>query len=129
MKSPAYELQKAILGRLSGAISCPVYDAVPTDAAFPYVTIGEDTAADWSSKTTSGQDVTTTIHVWSRYKGKAEAKRIGSEVLQQLTTGPLSMTGFSADPAQLDMEEYLVDADGITQHGVLRLRLYISEEG
>jgi hypothetical protein len=126
MKSPLFELQKAIFGRLA-TISCPVHDAVPQSSSFPYVTIGEDTATDWSSKTTNGQETTVTLHVWSRYNGYAEAKQIGGEVIELMTVTPLVMTGFKADTAKLDMQEYFVDSDGVTRHGIIRFRLFISE--
>jgi hypothetical protein len=126
MKSPLFELQKAIFGRLA-VVSCPVHDAVPQGSMFPYVTLGEDTAIDWSSKTTNGQETTVTLHVWSRYNGYAEAKQIGGEVIELMTVSPLIMTGFEADSARLDMQEYIVDSDGITRHGILKFRLFIAE--
>lgn len=126
MKSPLFELQKAIFNRLS-TISCPVYDAVPQGASFPYVTLGEDTAIDWSSKTTDGQETTVTLHVWSRYNGMAEAKQIGGEVIELMTAAPLIMTGFEADTPRLDMSEVIKDPDGITRHGITRFRLFIAE--
>lgn len=126
MKSPFFELQKAIFGRLA-VLSCPVHDAVPQNASFPYVTIGEDTAIDWGSKTSNGQEVTVTLHVWSRYNGYAEAKLIGGEVIELITVVPLIMAGFTADPARLDLQEFIIDSDGITRHGIIRFRLFISE--
>lgn len=126
MKSPLFELQKAIFGRLS-TISCPVYDAVPQGTIFPYCSLGEDTAIDWSSKTTDGQETTVTLHVWSRYNGYVEAKQIGGEVIELMTVTPLIMTGFEVDAARLDMQEYIVDSDGVTRHGIMRFRLFISE--
>lgn len=126
MKSPLFELQKAIFGRLA-VVSCPIYDAVPQGAAFPYVTIGEDTAVDWGSKTTDGQEVTVTLHQWSRYNGMAEVKQIGGEVIELMTVTPLIMTGFKADTGRLDMQEYIVDSDSLTRHGIIRFRLFIAE--
>lgn len=126
MKSPLFELQKAIFGRLS-TLSCPVYDAVPKGSTFPYVTIGEDTALDWSTKTANGQEVTVTIHVWSRYEGMKEVKQLTDEVIQQMTVSPLVMTGFTTNPVQLELNEVIRDSDGITRHGILRFRLFIAE--
>ena len=53
-----------------------VFDHVPEGQAFPYVTIGESTAADFSTKTEAGQEHTITIHAWSRERGRKETKQI-----------------------------------------------------
>ena len=70
----SWAFQKAVFealtanANLMGAVS-GVYDHVPADSAFPYVTIGETTVTDWSSKTFDGQVHSVTLHVWSRGAG------------------------------------------------------------
>lgn len=105
-----------------------VFDAVPEGQAFPYVTIGEDTVVDWSTKTNAGEEITHTIHVWSRYAGKKEAKEILSMVLEAITKQPLVLTGgFSVDYTAMDFMEVFTDEDGLTRHGVLRIRFKIAQ--
>lgn len=133
MKSSLWSLQLAIYNCLKAdsaltAKVTGVFDAVPSGQAFPYVTIGEDTVIDWSTKTNAGEEVTHTLHVWSRYSGKKEAKEIISLVLEAITREPLVLTGgFFVDYSGLDFAEVFTDEDGITRHGVIRMRFTIKQ--
>ena len=120
--SPLSPLQKAIYERLTTNTGRTIYDYVPSGAAYPYVVIGEDTATDWSTKQKHGEEVTSTLHIWSQYRGKAEVKEIASEI-QSAMINPLSLEdGWQAVSCELDMFRILDDPDGITKHGVLRFR-------
>ena len=74
MRDPALALQGALHTLLSSSLT--VYDAVPQGAAFPYVTVGDDTLVNWSAKGEGKVEITTTIHTWSRYTGRRECKEI-----------------------------------------------------
>lgn len=126
MKLPVLALQKAIYDRLKGNLAYPVYDHVPDGAAMPYITLGEDTTTDWSTKPVAGVEVTHTVHVWSDYSGMAEVKRIINEVVQVLTESPLSVEGFSVVLAKVDFMETMRDPEGF-RHGVVRLRFKVHE--
>lgn len=135
MKSPLGPLQAAIYQRLTASADLMakvkgVFDAVPDNQAFPYVTLGEDTDIEWSSRpgAMDGHEVTHTLHIWSRYKGFAEAKQIGDLVTQAITSAPLALSGgFRAVSTGLDMVQYIRDQDGVTRHGVIRFRFRIQE--
>jgi len=127
MRSPLLALQKAIYDRLSQALTCTVYDSVPQGAAMPYVTIGEDTAIDWSTKLENGQEVTHTLHIWSDYEGAKEVKQITDDVIQAITSQPLALEGFYMVIAALDMTEVIRDPDGY-RHAVIRFRFKIQEK-
>lgn len=126
MKSPLLAIQKAIYDRLKASLSCPVYDEVPGGAIMPYVTLGEDTAVDWSTKLEPGMEVTHTLHVWSDYNGMAETKQLIDQVVQVLTGSPLNIEGFAVVMASLDMIDTLRDPEGY-RHGVIRFRFKIME--
>ncbi len=126
MKSPLFSLQKAIYDRLKANLNCPIYDHVPDGATMPYVTLGEDTAVDWSTKLENGQEVTHTLHVWSDYNGMAETKQIIDQVIQTITSTPLNVEGFFVILARLDMVETMRDPDGY-RHGIVRFRFKIQE--
>ena len=53
-----------------------VYDAVPADAAAPYITIGPDTLTDWSTKTGQGREHRVLIGVWDDAPGLTRAKAL-----------------------------------------------------
>ena len=126
MKSALLPLQKAIYDRLKDTLTCSVYDHVPDGATMPYVTLGEDTAVDWSTKLELGMEVTHTLHVWSNYNGMAEAKQIIDQVVQALTGSSLAIEGFAVVMATLDMIDTLRDPEGY-RHGVIRFRFKIME--
>lgn len=128
MKSPLWPLQVAIKQRLGSVLTCSVYDKVPDGAAMPYVTLGEDTAVDWSTKLEAGQEVTHTLHVWSDYNGMKEAKQIMDTIIRVLTETPLTVEGFFVVMARLDMMETMRDPEGY-QHGVVRFRFKAQEGG
>lgn len=80
-------LQSAIYSALNGDVVLSglvvgVYDDVPQPAdagessQFPYVSIGEAVHTEWDTDTSLGDDITITIHTWSRYAGRKEVKEI-----------------------------------------------------
>lgn len=120
-------LQAAIYAKLTGTggLSQPVYDNVPVGAVLPYVTIGEDTSIDWGSKTEDGEEVTITLHAWSSYRGKKEAKEIMAAIYALLHRQPLTVTGFMVVWIRHDFSTVQLDPDGQTYHGIIRFRALI----
>jgi len=41
-----------------------IYDGPPPRAAFPYVSIGDGMASDWSTKTAEGREIRVALTVW-----------------------------------------------------------------
>ena len=110
-----------------------IYDAQPrpltgSDALqFPYVTIGEDTANDWSTDTASGADATITVHTWSRYRGRKEVKEIQAEIYAALHRQALTVAGYAFVSCDWISSDSLIDADGETRHGVQTFRLLVEK--
>lgn len=129
MRSPFLVLHKAQYDRLKSALpGHRIYDNLPEQAAFPYVVMGEVSGRDWSDKFTPGQIVFSTIHIWSQYPGRKEAAEIQDQVLQALTSASLDLgPGFCAVFNGLDMSEIIIDIDGTTRHGIVRIRYLIEE--
>ncbi|WP_144700202.1 DUF3168 domain-containing protein [Fictibacillus phosphorivorans] len=134
MKTAILSLQTAIYNRLSNdaqlaAKITGVYDAVDENTVFPYVTVGNgDTVNNWSTSTWYGEELTHTLHVWSRYKGKKEAVEIMNLIINALSQ-PLSIDGgFLVEFTQLEFMEVLSDPDDITRHGVMRYRFKIRNQ-
>lgn len=122
-------LQKAIYTVLSGALSCDIYDDVPqdTDATFPYVTVGDTTFAPFDTDEAVGGEVTVTIHVWSRYEGRAETKGLQDDIYAALHRQTFSVVGYSLIGSLFEHSESFLDSDGKTRHGVSRFRITITE--
>ena len=75
------DLQSAVFAELTAdaplmAKINAVWDEPDEGAPFPYVTIGDGTTADWSTKSTLGSDHRLTIHAWSDAGGRMEVKEI-----------------------------------------------------
>lgn len=66
-----YELLKA-----NTDINREVYDFIPEDDKMPFITIGEDRAVEWNTKTWKGKEITTTIHIWSDHRSILETKKL-----------------------------------------------------
>ena len=128
MKSSTLTLHKAQADRLKAQTSYQLYDAHPKNAVFPYVTMGEITARDWSDKFEDGMEVYSTLHIWSQYKGRKEADEMADAILQALTASPLDLApNFRASFDALDLYELIIDMDGITRHGILRMKYLIEQ--
>jgi len=130
-------VQGALFTRLESVVtSATIYDDVPDlpeglpEANFPYVVIGNDTALTWDTDDTLGQRITTTLHVFSRYQGKKQAKTIMGEIYAALhrQSANLTATGFRFVDCLLDFSDIFDDDDGATRHGVCRYLITIEKE-
>jgi hypothetical protein len=118
------EIQAAIFARVS-AIGYPTFDHVPQDSVFPYVVIGDDTSIPWDTSDSLGSETTCTIHVWSRHRGRKEAKEIMRTIYEALHRAEFPIIGGSLVECQAEFEESFMDPDGLTRHGVIRFRLIV----
>ena len=118
-------LQAAIYERLAGALSCPVYDDVPEDAALPYVVLGEATSSDQGTKDLRGYEIVEALHVYSGYGGMRETNEI-MEAAETALASELTLDGWDVLAYGLELANPVVDEDG-TRHGVLRLRIKVLE--
>ena len=125
VRSPLLGLQKGLYTLLSAHMT--VYDAVPQDTDFPYVTVGEATAIEWCTKTSNGTEATVTVHTWSRYPGRKECLTLMDTVLQKITETPVTFAGFAVVTVEMELMEIIEEPDGITRHGVQKFRFRIEE--
>jgi hypothetical protein len=129
MKSPELVLQEAQIEQLKAVLTCPVYDAVPDDAPFPFVSLGETTSLDRSAKGEPVLAVTSTIHIYSRDAGMKEVKEILDLVLPALSKRRPSLgPDFRIIADRLDGISNLRD-DETTRHTVVSWWYLIEELG
>lgn len=122
------EVQKAIFDALSGAPAIAdgrVYDLVPREAAFPYVTIGDEQALDDGNACDDGWEVFADVHVWSRSVGYPEAKGLMAKIVPRLT-GISAIAGYTLIAVELESSRIFRDGDGLTSHGVITIRFVIT---
>jgi Protein of unknown function (DUF3168) len=131
VKTALWEVQKTVYSCLAGnaklmGLITGVFDEVKEGIALPYVTIGDDTANPYDTKTTAGEEITITLHCWSLGPGKKEAKIIMDAVLQALTGSELTIDdNFKIEGIRREMLEVLEDGPGY--HGICRFRFYIKQ--
>jgi hypothetical protein len=111
-----------LMGMVTG-----VHDAVPQDASFPYITVGDDSLNEWDTNTTLGVDGSITIHTWSRYRGRKESKQIQGAIYNALhrAEGSLSYAGHRFILCEQQGSESFMDADALTRHGVQTFRIVL----
>ena len=129
----ASAIQTDIYEVLNAGLSYPVYDDVPflpegaPTENFPYVVIGDDTLVPFDNDTQIGVEATLTIHVWSKYRGRKEAKDIQGEIYTLLNRASLTIAGYDVVDILFEFSETFVENDGNTRHGVQRFRITVQE--
>lgn len=122
-------IQAAVYQRLTNYVplTAPVYDDAPQGAAFPYITIGDDTLTEWDQDACLGAEATLTLHVWSRERGRKQTKQIQGLLYDALHRYPLTVNGAHAVDCLWEMSESFLDPDGHTRHGVSRFRIILQK--
>lgn len=125
MASPSLELQGAIVARLkawaglSAAVNGRVYDAVPSGAAFPYITVGAGDETSDDADCIDGFEISLDIDIWSRANGYPEAKRISDEVRKAIKSADLILPTNALVDFRHRQTRFLRDPDGLTSHAVM----------
>jgi hypothetical protein len=99
-----------------------IFDDPPPDAAFPYVTFGRFESRPAEAAASAAVEHVVTLHVWSRYGGRAEALDIVAALRGALHNAPLSIVGGRVVLVLAQFSDVFRSGDGLTTHGVLRLR-------
>lgn len=128
-KNPGYSaLQGAIYSALT-ASALAVYDEAGENLAFPYLTIGESSAIEAATKTENADEHIETLHVWSRYKGFKECKDLAASAIQAVSGYDYSsVIGYNVRFLEIDGTVFMRDPDGLTRHGVVRLKFKVIQE-
>jgi Protein of unknown function (DUF3168) len=100
-----------------------VYDHVPQRAAYPFISIGNAVARDWSMSTSeSGSEHALTLHIWSKAKGKMQCYEIMNAVRHVLHDVGLVVEGHELVNLRFEFSDARLDPDGETYHGIMRFR-------
>ncbi|MBI3419258.1 MAG: DUF3168 domain-containing protein [Proteobacteria bacterium] len=133
MSASLFAAQEAVFGVLSASASLQalignpprIYDVVPPDAQFPYVTLGDVTVRDFDTKDRTGFEQTLLLHAWSRYRGRKEVKNILQTAYDLLHRAVLSVSGADFVSCQFLSCALGAENDGLTLHGVMRFRVVV----
>jgi hypothetical protein len=123
------EIQKAIFNRLSSELDVPVYSngAVPDNVFGQYVVIGNDTHIEWDTDMETGWESTVTIHAWDNdnaTRGFSNIKLLLGNIYQELHRAELELDEYNFIACSYEFSDTLIDADGLTRHGVVRFRIF-----
>jgi hypothetical protein len=121
MSDPSLELQAALVAALKAIPIADgrIYDAVPTSATFPYVSLGDCQVLPDKADCLDGVEVYPQIDVWSRSVGYPEVKTITKAVLAALDDQPISVDGFNVVVFEVQDVRYLRDPDGLSRHAAI----------
>ena len=123
MADPSCALQVALFDRLAAEVSCPIYDSVPMDAAFPYVSLDYEVSSN-DDPLAGRRDIRLFyLSVWSDFKGQEEVKRLMAEIDAATHERPLPLTTGRVVSIRVDRKQTNREPDGVTYKGSVTLRI------
>jgi hypothetical protein len=99
-----------------------VYDEHPEDPVFPYATLGDVQSRPADSAGAPALEHGLTVHVWSRYGGRAEALDAAHALRAALHDQALTLTRRRLVFLFAGYTDVMRAGDGRTIHALLRLR-------
>jgi hypothetical protein len=116
-----WPLQRAVFQKLTGtpalmALVTGVFDEVPDNQAFPYVSIGSTIETPDDTHDAQGLEASITLHVWSKYPGIREAADIFAALDAALDRQPLTVPGFKDVSVVHAQHESIRDPDPAIRH-------------
>ncbi len=126
--SALFAVQKAIYRELTSnqelmAIVTGIFDQVPQDQPFPYVTIGEFTSVPFRTHSRFGEEITVTMHIWSQAEGYMESATILDQLNKSLADVAVAVEGFGEVGFFYEFSQALREPDGVTRQMPFRYRL------
>lgn len=123
MADPSFALQVALFDRLAAEVSCPIYDSVPMDAPFPYVSLDYEISSNDDPLATRRDIRLFYLSVWSDFKGQEEVKRLMAEIDAATHERPLPLTTGRVVSIRVDRKQTNREPDGVTYQGSVTLRI------
>lgn len=132
MSVAAWALQTAVYARLNGdatlmGLVSGVYDEVPAAVGMPYLTLGETVEIPDDAHDRQGLESTLTLHIWSRYRGFAEAVEVLAACDRLLDRAPLTVDGFTDVSVAHEWHQTMRDPDPDVRHLPVRYRVWLTE--
>lgn len=108
-------------------IGSRLYDHVPDNKVFPYVTLGESFASPYRTHSRPGEASLFRLHVWSRAKGFKEGQLIAEAIRPLLDGQHFETADFTFAALWEGPSQALRDPDGISRHIVIDFRIFAME--
>ena len=123
MTDPALPLQSALMAVLNATLSCSVYDAVPDNAAYPYVTL--DYSVSTNDDLFGGYRKDNRYYylsIWSRAYGSEEVYSIMAQI-DALNEEPLTLSSGDMVSLRVERKRTSREPDNLTFMGQVTLRV------
>ncbi len=121
--SSSLALQRALFAMLSVELpGIGIFDHVPADAAYPYVTFGPVTMRDIGGVEAPLDEHTALIFVWSKADSRVEAAETAAAVRTALEEAAVSLVGHTIVSRAVEQIEITRDAKTRVYRAQLRLR-------
>lgn len=125
-----WNVQKAVLAKLEAdtalmGLVTGVYDTPEGGTNFPYVTIGEATENPFNTFDKKGNEITLTLHIYSRYEGFKEGLQILERLNAVLDYQPLTVGSNSTVYCRYENSITMTDFDRITKHIPARYKVVV----
>lgn len=127
-----FSLQQSLYQTLSGDSSLNtmisgVFDHVPQESAYPFVTIGECAVRDFSNALKQGTENRISLHIYSRAPGRKEASQIMERIVILLQNATLSVFGQQLISCRFTASAIALLDDGVTCKGTLQFAVRLTE--
>jgi hypothetical protein len=130
MSGPEWALQVAVRAALAADAGVKaqlgdpprVYDDVPDDPVFPYLTFGRSESRPFDADASGVAEHVLHLHLWSRYAGRGETKGAVAAVRTALQSLSVVAEGFHCSALRATYTDIFGAGDGRTTQGIIRLR-------
>ena len=131
MKAATSELQKVIIQTLSNdadvkeIVDGRVFDSVPKEAEFPYVSLGPMTSDTTLADCLELDNISIQIDVWSRDVASEEMRELANAVRRALTKSDLALEKNGLVLFNHENTRELRDHDGLTSHAAVNFEAVV----
>lgn len=99
-----------------------LYDELPDPVQYPFISFGRHVSRPLDGEAAELLEHDLSLHVWSRFRGRAQAREVLNAVRHSLTSIQPEATDVQLVSLRVVFADYLRAANGRTVQAVLRLR-------
>ena len=126
-------VQKSLHSRLTGDATLMgmvegMYDFVPQNATFPYITLGDAQVENQSTSANAIYRIRLQLHVYSRAKGRKEIHEIMHRLHALLHDVSPSVTGYDVVDLKFQRSDVALMRDGEGYHGRMLFSVLVETE-
>ena len=125
MSDASVAFQTAIYAELNDNLSVPIYDSVPQNSTFPYVTIDFQDTNNADFLNTRKDEKIMYFAVWSDYRGQKEVLEIMAELDALLHEQKFTLSAGRLVQMRVLTKRTNRESDGLTYMGQLRLQVIL----